>query len=391
MTPAHPVHSRRRVAAAVAVAAALAWLPAAFGSEPTTLRFEISVPAAVHAEPITGRVYVMISRTDDREPRLQIGRTGVPFFGRDVESLAPGQAAVIDGTDLGSPVEHLADLPAGDHFVQGFVNIYSEFRRADGHVVWMHDDQWEGQHWNRSPGNLHSAVQRIHIDPAAGGVVTLAATNVIPPVEIPPDTEFVKRFKIQSPMLTGFWGRPIYLGATVLLPRDYDRETMAYPVNYVQGHFSLAPPLRFEEGGDLHREWMRDDFPRMIAVTFQHPNPYFDDSYAVNSVNVGPYGDALLEELIPEIEKRFRVIREPWARVLSGGSTGGWEALALQIFHPDFFGGTWSYCPDPVTFTDVEGINVYEDENAYYKQHEWRQVPTSNTREVTGEVRLTSR
>jgi hypothetical protein len=111
----------------------------------------------------------------------------------------------------------------------------------------------------------------------------------------------------------------------------------------------------------------------------------------VNSVNLGPYGDAILQELIPEVEKRYRILAEPYARVLSGGSTGGWESLALQIFHPDFFGGTWSYCPDPVTFTDVEGINIYEDVNAFYKQHEWRRVPTANTREVTGEVRLTSR
>ncbi len=96
---------------------------------------------------------------------------------------------------------------------------------------------------------------------------------------------------------------------------------------------------------------MKDDFPRMLVVTLQHPTPYFDDSYAVNSVNVGPYGDALMQELIPEIEKRFRAIRQPWARLLDGGSTGGWESLALQVFHPDFFGGTWSYCPDSMDFS----------------------------------------
>jgi hypothetical protein len=344
----------------------------------------------VHAGPVTGRTYVIISRSDAREPRLQVGRTGAPFFGRDVSELQPGQAAIIDHTDLGSPVAHLGDLPAGDYFVQGFVNVYSEFRRADGHVVWMHDDQWEGQRWNISPGNLYSDVQRVHIDPAAGGVVALEASNVIPPVQVPPDTQWVERFKFQSPMLTEFWGRPIYLGATVLLPRDYDRETIDYPVNYVQGHFSLGAPLRFEVGDPLYEAWISDDFPRMIAVTFQHPTPYFDDSYAVNSVNVGPYGDAIMQELIPEIETRYRVIEEPYARVLSGGSTGGWESLALQIFHPDFFGGTWSYCPDPVTFSNVEGIDIYEDENAFYKQHEWRRVPTPNTREVTGEIRLTS-
>ncbi len=356
----------------------------------TPLRFEISVPASVHPEPITGRVYVMISRTAEREPRLQIGRTGVPFFGRDVERLKPGAMAVIDGTDLGSPVERLDDIPPGEYFVQAFVNVYSEFRRADGHDVWMHDDQWEGQHFTRSPGNLHSDVQRVRLDRDAGGTIRLSASRKIAPIALPADTAWVKRFRIQSPMLTKFWGRPIFLGATVLLPRDYDRTTIQYPVLYRQGHFSLNAPLNFQEGGDLHNAWLRDDFPRMVVVTFQHPNPYFDASYSVNSVNVGPYGDALTQELIPEVEKRFRVMREPWARLLDGGSTGGWQALALQIFYPDLFGGTWSYCPDSVTFTDVEGINVYEDVNAFYKQYEWRRVPTPNTRETDGRIRLTS-
>jgi len=354
------------------------------------LRFEVSYPAAANAGPITGRVFVMIARKGQPEPRLQIGRTGVPFFGRDIEKLPPGRAAVVDATDLGSPIESLKDLPAGDYAVQGFVNIYSEFKRADGHVLWMHDDQWEGQQWNRSPGNLYSEVQEVHLDPATGGTIALVAGNVIPPVQVPPDTAWVKRFKFQSPSLTKFWGRPIYLGATVLLPRDYDSSTLSYPVNYAQGHFSLRAPMGFEEGNAVFQEWMKDDFPRMLIVTFQHPTPYFDDSYAVNSVNVGPYGDAIMQELIPVVEKRFRAIREPYARVLSGGSTGGWEALALQIYHPDFFGGTWAYCPDSVTFTDVEGINIYRDDNAFYKQFEWRREPTINSREINGQVRLTS-
>ncbi|MFC1639725.1 alpha/beta hydrolase-fold protein [Gemmatimonadota bacterium] len=358
-------------------------------SEPPT-RFEITVPAGVHDQPITGRVYVMIARSGEREPRLQIGRQGEPFFGRDVETLRPGTAAVIDHTDLGWPVEYLNELPAGDYYVQGFVNIYSEFRRADGHVLWMHDDQWEGQHFNRSPGNLYSDVQRIHLDPSQGFDQTLIADNVIPPIEIPANTEWVERFRIQSPMLTEFWGRPIYLGATVLLPRDYHSSTFDYPVLYKQGHFSLRNPLGFQVGNELYHTWIKDEFPRMLVVTFQHPTPYFDDSYAVNSVNVGPYGDALLQELIPEIERRYRAIKQPWARLLDGGSTGGWEALALQIFNPDFFGGAWSYCPDPVTFTNVEGVNIYEDANAFYKDRGLFTVPTINSREINGEVRVTS-
>ena len=360
------------------------------GAAPQKLRFEVSFPATAVGAPVTGRVFVMISRVNDREPRLQVGRTGVPFFGRDVEQLKPGQPATIDESDLGSPLESLAEVPAGDYFVQAVVSVYSEFKRADGHVVWMHDDQWEGQRWNRSPGNLFSDVQQVHVDPKLGGTIKLTAGHVIPPIVIPPDTASVKRFKFQSPSLTKFWGRPVYLGAVVLLPRGYQRETISYPVNYIQGHFSIAPPYGFDEKNDFSKAWLSDNFPRMIAVTFQHPTPYFDDSYAVNSVNVGPYGDAIMNELIPEVEKRFRVIREPYARILSGGSTGGWEAAALQIFHPDFFGAASWYCPDSVTFADVEGINIYEDENAFYKMDGWRKVPTANSRRVNGQLVMTS-
>src|ERR1039458_8143946 len=201
----------------------------------------------------------------------------------------------------------------------------------------MHDDQWEGQNWSRSPGNIYGAAQKVHFDPKAKAVIKLVADQIIPPIVVAADNEYVQRFKIQSPSLTKFWGRPIWLGATGLLPRDYKTSTISYPVNYIQGHFGLASPYGFEAapggrggaggrggrggapaGPSFHDQWLADNFPRMIAVSFQHPTPYFDDSYAVNSVNMGPYGDALMNELIPEFEKRYRVIREPWARWLSG-------------------------------------------------------------------------
>ena len=284
-----------------------------------------------------GRVYIMISRATDREPRLQVGRVGVPFFGRDIEKLAPGQAAVIDATDLGSPVVSLSEIPAGEYQVQAFINIYSEFKRADGHTVWMHDDKWEGQHWNRSPGNLYSVVKKITLDAKQGYRIALSCDQVIPPIPFPADTEWVKRFRIQSPLLTKFWGRPIYLGATILLPRDYAKTNEAYPVLYSQGHFSTAPPMNFQPGREFANDWMKDNFPRMLVVTFQHPAPYFDDSYAVNSVNLGPYGDAIYAGTDPGIEKRFRVIRQPWARLLAGGSTGGWESDGARTVSSRFF------------------------------------------------------
>ncbi|MBI4500901.1 MAG: hypothetical protein HY700_07035 [Gemmatimonadetes bacterium] len=364
---------------------------------PSRTRFEITFDESVRREPITGRVLLMISRDSTPEPRLQAGawERSVPFFGTDAENWRAGDRIVIDGSTIGYPVEALGEIPAGDYHVQALANIYTEFRRSDGHVLWLHEDQWEGQHFNRSPGNLISEVHKVHLDPRSSYRVRLTLSRALPPVEIPADDQWVKRIKFQSDLLTKFWGRPIYLGAVVLLPKDYDRHpNIRYPVVYQQGHFSLGAPFGFttdsatpetdeqrrvrlghnrETRYEFSRKWMGPGFPRFIAVTFQHPTPYYDDSYAVNSANNGPYGDAIMTELIPRVEREFRIIRQPHARVLTGGSTGGWEALALQIYHPDFFGGTWPMYPDPIEFSRYGTVNIYSDTNAFVAEphHEW--------------------
>lgn len=365
-------------------------------STTSKLRFEISFPSSVHSEPITGRVFVMVSSTDEREPRLQAGSwsRSVPFFGVDVHDLKPGEVVVIDENMLGYPPENLSEIPKGDYYVQALVNIYTEFHRFDGHIIWAHMDQWEGQQFNRSPGNLYSEVKYSHLDTAAGYKIKLSLSNVIPSVEVPEDTKWVKRVKIQSDMLTEFWGHPIYIGATVLLPKGYDTHPdVYYPVHYMQGHFSLRAPHGFEEGNEFYQTWISEDFPRMFCVTFQHPCPYFDDSYAVNSANCGPYGDALINELIPYLEERFRMIRKPYARVLSGGSTGGWESLAVQVFYPDFFGGAWVFYPDPIDFRYYILTNIYEDDNAFYKKSEsgWMTYERPFQRDIHGQVQVTMR
>jgi hypothetical protein len=387
-------HSRPRLlrAACLVLLVVTAWLPTAAqnaaapakteaarqAAKLAAPRFTISFPASVQAQPVTGRVFVMIARSDKPEPRLQVGfwLQQTPFFGVDVSQLQPGQAAVVDAQALGFPLESLKDVPAGDYYVQALLNVYTEFPRADGHVIWAHMDQWDGQQFNKSPGNLYTEVHKVHLDPQAGYEVKLELTKVIPPVEVPADTQYVKRVKIQSELLSKFWGHPFYLGATVLLPRGYDEHPeQRYPVIYIQGHFGLGAPFGFG-GGEAYEslpqwkrefteQWLSDDFPRVIAVTFQHPTPYFDDSYAVNSANNGPYGDALLQEMIPYLEKHFRMIPEPWARTLTGGSTGGWESLALQVLHPDFFNGTWTFFPDPIDFQRYGLVNIYQDDNAF--------------------------
>ena len=376
----------------VAVLLSLAILPLAARQAKTApapgLRFEISFDRTARAEAVTGRVYVAISRDNQRPPIQQVGATGVPLFSHAVETLAPGQAAVIDARDLGHPVQSLRDLPPGEYWVQAFVNVYTRFARADGHTVWLHMDQWEGQQWNRSPGNLFSEPVKVRIDGDMPAPIKLVCDKVIPPVQVAPDTEYVKHVKIQSEILTKWWGHPIFIGAIVLLPKDYDAHPdVRYPVNYVQGHFARSSPGGFGSGrGDFDKFWLAGGTPRMIYVTLLHPSPYYDDSYGVDSANNGPYGDAIMQELIPAIEKQFRIIREPWARMQSGGSTGGWIAAAHQVFYPDFYGGTFASCPDAVDFRAHQIVNVYDDDNAYWLDKGWTKIERPNRRRIDGNV-----
>lgn len=353
----------------------------------TDRSIEISFPAAAHQQPITGRLLLMFSHTNDPEVRFQVGGVySPPAFGMDVSELRAGQPAVFDGSVSGYPLNSLKDLPPGDYFVQALLNVYTEFHRADGHVIWAHMDQWEGQNFKLSPGNLFSAVQKVHLDTGGHEKLKIQLTQVNPPVQVPADTPWIKHIKIQSALLTHFWGRPMYLGAVALLPRDYESHPeMRYPVIYQQGHFSHDAPFEFstapaseteeqrrlreslslETGYEFYKSWSSDEFPRAIAVTFLHPTPYYDDSYAVDSANNGPYGTAIMTELIPYLEKQFRIISEPYARMLIGGSTGGWEALALQLYHPNFFGGAWVLYPDPVDFRRYQLIDIYKDQNSF--------------------------
>lgn len=375
---------RRATRALIAGALALASGAGAQSPQREGPRFEVSFSRSAHAEPITGRVYVALTRTSDpvRTPIQQTGETGVPLFGVNVQQLAADRAVVIDAGAVGFPVRSLRDIPAGTYWAQPFVNMYTKFARADGHTVWLHMDQWEGQNWKRSPGNLYGDPVQITFDPRSSTPIRLVADRVIPPIVVPRDSGNVRRLKIRSAILTRWWGQPIYLGATILLPKGYDAHpNVKYPVVYDEGHFSLRAPRAGPAG-----YWDADGTPRMILVTLQHPSPYYDDSYGVNSANNGPYGDAIMQELIPAVESTFRVIGQPWARLLTGGSTGGWISLAKQIMYPDFYGGVWSLCPDGVDFRYHQIVNVYADTNAYWLDRDWMKIERPTQRRPDGNI-----
>ena len=357
------------------------------GSEAGPLRFRIRFAPEQSRDALDGRLLLLISSQDGSEPRFQIaeGPKTQLVFGIDVDGMKPGEPATIDASVLGYPLDSLGDLPAGTYTVQGLLHEYETFRRADGHTVKLPMDRGEGQQWNRAPGNLYSTPRKVAIDPAKGGVIEIALDKVIPPIPDPPATKYVKHERIQSERLTKFWGRPFYLGAHVLLPEGYDEHPQArYPLVISQGHFPHTiegfretppdPDLKCEyserfrlecynriqqgQAYQFYKDWTSPGYPRTIMIEVQHANPYYDDSYAVNSANLGPYGDAITYELLPYLEKKYRAIGAGWARFMYGGSTGGWEAMAAQIFYPDEYNGAYCACPDPIDFRAYTVVDI---------------------------------
>lgn len=355
-------------------------------------RILIKLDPSTGSAPRDGRLILIVSKEMNGEPRSQVtwGLKTQQIFGKDVEGWKPGDTVEMSAETPGDPLRTLADLPIGTYNVQAVLNVYETFHRADGHIVKVHPDHGEGQQWNKSPGNLYSKPQRIQIAPSP--VVEINLTETMPRVDLPKDTKYVHHLRIQSKLLSQFWGAPVFVEATVLVPRDFDSSNQHYPVAFLQTHFGgdfflfresppdAKAPQRDVIAYQFYQDWTSGRLPRMLVVVTTHPTPYYDDSYGVNTANAGPYGDALTQELYPAIERRFRAIGEPWARVVFGGSTGGWMTLAQQIFYPEYFGGAWGFCPDPVDFHAFQTVNLYEDRNAYYDEGPFQRFPKLGAR-----------
>ena len=375
--------------------------------------FEVSIDAALHDADFDGRLMLFLADNNDREPKSQISdNPGTQMvFGVNVEGWKAGETATVGAEAFGYPIDKLSDVPAGEYYAQVLLHKYETFNRADGHVVKLPMNRGAGQKWQRAPGNIFS--QPVKVSIKKGAKVELTIDQVNPPIAEPEDTQYVKHIKMKSKLLSDFWGRDIYLGAHVLLPEGFDEHPEArFPLMVFHGHFPsdfggfrTTPPdpdlkpvysERFkldgynkivqQEAYDFYKQWTSKNFPRFLIIQIQHANPFYDDSYAVNSANIGPYGDAITYELIPYIEEQFRGIGEGWSRFLYGGSTGGWEALAAQVFYPDEYNGCFAACPDPIDFRAYTLVNLYEDENAYYLDGKYRQVLRAGKRDYLGHV-----
>lgn len=388
------------------------------GIELSAQMFNVKINNNLHTENFDGRLLLLFSNNNAAEPRFQISDalTTQIILGKNVDQWAIGSTQSIAEEAYGFPKERLSEIPAGDYYVQVLLHKYETFHLKNGKVVKLPMDRGEGQHWNLAPGNIYSKPIKIHFDPKNTEVVQLTIDQIIPPIIEPTDSKYIKHIKIQSKLLTEFWGRPMYLGAHILLPEGFDtHQNVKYPLAIYHGHFpsdlsgfSTTPPnpnlipdtsarfnitgynkIQEEEAYQFYKQWTGPNFPRVLAIEIQHATPYYDDSYAVNSANMGPYGDAITYELIPEIEKQFRGIGQGWARFTYGGSTGGWEALAVQVFYPNEYNGAYAACPDPIDFNHYTTINIYKDENAYYAKSDFKDLARPSHRNYLGHINST--
>ena len=280
----------------------------------------IKLADSLTKKPVDGRLLLVFSKNFSGEPRFQINDNPntQQIFGVDIEGWQPNTTRMISVNAFGYPVEKLANIPNGEYNVQAVFHVYETFRRKDGHVVKLPMDRGEGQHWNQAPGNFYSVPVKINFNPKARILHNVILTKTIPPIKEPEDSKYIKHIKIQSKLLTEFWGRPMFLGAHILLPEGWDTHpNVKYPLAIFHGHFPsdfggwrTTPPdenlkpdtnARFnvigynkivqQEAYNFYKLWTGPGFPRVIAIEIQHATPYYDDSYAVNSANLGPYGD----------------------------------------------------------------------------------------------------
>ncbi len=349
----------------------VAW--AAFGQQTADLHFSISVSNELKSKiRPEGRLFVFLSEDAQGEPRTQLWPMGVKknhIFAKNLkwDPAKPLKADAATGMVTTAPF-NFDKVPAGTYRIQ---------------VLWDHDTE---ESRLNAPGNVFS--EAVNMEITKGQTLEIRLTEVIPPHQLV-SHPLVKLVDFTSDTLSKWWKKPVKVKASVLLPAGfYDHPEARYPVRYnVAGYGGRYTRVnRLVDGNaDFIRWWMSDEAPRVISVFLDGEGP-FGDSYQLDSDNSGPYGYALTHELIPYIEKEYRGIGTPQSRFVDGCSTGGWVSLALQLYYPDFFNGTWSYSPDAIDFEHYQLIDIYKDENAFY--NEWGN-PHPLARDIYGDPIVT--
>jgi hypothetical protein len=354
------------------------------------LTVQARFPAARSASALDGRLLLLVSTDSTREPRFQIsdGATTQLVFGTDVDGWSPDTDVTVDGAADRYPLASLADVPPGRYWVQAVLNRYETFTRSDGHTVKLPPDKGKGSNGTASPGICTArrsgsrSMRAVHV--AHGSCSTRRSNrsrrpgyaldqarhhSQRAPLEVLGARHVDRRERaaprrIRRASRCALSARGVSRALSGHLHRVSRNATRSQPRTRLSARFNLRGYNRIQQelAHQFYKDWTGPDFPRVLLIEIRHPTPYYDDSYAVNSANQGPYGDAIMYELIPEVEKRFRGLGQGWARITYGGSTGGWEAMAVQVFYPDEFNGAFAACPDPIDFRAYTVLNLYEDD-----------------------------
>ena len=346
------------------------------GSTPARLQFSVDLDPKAGPAPKEGRLFVVLGKPSGEEPRLSIGTTGLkiaPVLAQDVAGWKPGTAATLDRQSALCPLTDLSRLPAGDYRVQAVFATNRDLLLPN------------------APGNWFSKPVAVSLDPARRGPVRLRIDQQLPADSLPPDGELTRFVKFRSEVLSRFWGRPMFLRVGIILPAGFDAETTRrYPLVVQIGGYGTRydhVAQLMDTNSEFRARWTAPATRRMVLLQLDGAGP-LGDPYQVDSANHGPYGTALVEELIPYVESAFRCIGQPHARFTTGGSTGGWVSMALQVFYPDFFGGCWSGYPDSLDFRAVQLVNLYEEKNAFLNPEGFERP---SARQLNGDTLFTMR
>jgi hypothetical protein len=316
-----------------------------------------------------GRIFLFIGTSNNREPRMNTWpNKNNLIFATNLENWEAGKSFNFDGSAqlIKSVDVSLNNIPNGKYSIQ---------------ILW---DQDTNESRINAPGNLYS--ESIAIDLNENKTIDLPLTKIIQRIK-PVEHKLLKEVNIKSEILSKWWGKEMRLKAAVILPRNFfEQPDQKYAIRYnIAGYGGrYTRSSRFLRNMDW---WTSDQAPEIVNVYLDGEGP-FGDCYQLDSENSGPYGTALINELIPYIEKEFRGLGTPESRFVEGCSTGGWVSLALQVFYPDFFGGCFSYSPDQVDFENCQLINIYKDENAFYNEFDYLRPIV---RDVSGEPILSQK
>ena len=328
---------------------------------PPIFRVELDGAAT---QPVSGRLLLFATEATAARAAAKDGKVeGVdadPLYpmrtavaAREVSRLAPGQQVTIDTDGLAFPMG-FSQLPPGEYLLQAVLDL-------------DHSYNYTG----RNTGDLISTVVSVHLPAITPATLRLIRVQSEPypwqlssaPAALqaaaPAARQHTRPIDLVSPSLSAFWGRPIHLRGWVLTPPGYEASGAArYPtVYYTHGYGGDEDHLLYAVV-NVHQAMSRGDMPPMIWVFLDESSPTGTHEFA-DSVNNGPWGKALTEELIPQLESRYRMDGRASGRVLTGQSSGGWATLWLQTRYPALFGGTWSTSPDPVDFHDFSGVDLY--------------------------------